>query len=408
MSASIIVHRGTKQISGSCIEIRSQSGERLILDAGRPLDADREAVDLLPDSLDRTGSATVLICHPHQDHWGLIHELPPAWPVLTGEGSAKLIEITSRFARQPINRILETWPSRGSFKKGAFRITPYLTDHSGFDAYMLLIEVDGHRVLYSGDFRIHGRKSGLVERMMQSPPPAIDALILEGTNLGTDKPTITEADLEDQFVDLAQRTQGRMFVCWSGQNIDRTVTLYRAAKRLGRTLVVDLYTAEVMEAISDSTRLPRPGFDNLKVVITRSLRNHYAGLGRDEFVGLMAKNGMGANALEGSNLIVMLRDGLIRDYKARGVVPSASDTFSYSMWKGYLDKPNEALEWMRSGGAHIEHLHTSGHASGDHLRAFAKAMNAKAIIPVHGQSWDKEQSGFSAIRRLADGELFNL
>jgi ribonuclease J len=408
MTVQVIVHRGTNEIGGSCIEIQAASGERLILDVGKPLDAGPDDKDLLPKSLNLSGEATVLICHPHQDHWGLLHEIPASWPVFTGEGSAKLIKITSRFARKPLNRELGTWSSKGRFQKGAFLITPYLTDHSGFDAYMLLVEVDGRKILYSGDFRLHGRKAGLVEGIMQTPPKDINLLILEGTNLGTEKPTISESQLEERFVALAKKTSGRMFVNWSGQNIDRTVTLYRAAKRSGRQLVIDLYTAEVLDLISDGTRLPRAGFDNLKVVITNGLRKHYEQHGKEDFVKRMAVNGISARALEGSNHIIMARDGLLRDYISKNVSPTSDDAFSYSMWKGYLDKPNQTLEWFKAAGTHIEHLHTSGHASGADLRKFAKAISADAIIPVHGQNWDDEQVGFERVVRLTDSEVYCL
>lgn len=66
-----------------------------------------------------------------------------------------------------------------------FTVTPFLTDHSAVDAYILLIQVEGKRILYSGDFRVHGRKGALVSRFMSASPPAIDVLLLEGT---TDKP----------------------------------------------------------------------------------------------------------------------------------------------------------------------------------------------------------------------------
>jgi mRNA degradation ribonuclease J1/J2 len=81
---------------------------------------------------------------------------------------------------------------------------------------------------------------------------------MEGTNLGSDKSCVAESDLEDEFVELFQSTAGRVFVAWSAQNVDRTVTLYRACLKTGRTLAVDLYTAEVMEALADSGKLPRP------------------------------------------------------------------------------------------------------------------------------------------------------
>ncbi|MGA2609931.1 MAG: MBL fold metallo-hydrolase, partial [Terriglobia bacterium] len=76
MNLTLTVHRGTRQIGGCCIEIAHPDGERVILDAGRPLDAPDGATGLLPASLDRSRPATVLISHPHQDHWGLVEELP--------------------------------------------------------------------------------------------------------------------------------------------------------------------------------------------------------------------------------------------------------------------------------------------------------------------------------------------
>ncbi|SCY96907.1 MBL fold metallo-hydrolase [Paracoccus tibetensis] len=327
---------------------------------------------------------------------------------MTGVASAKLIAITARLARQPLNRELATWGSRDGFQVGSFRIKPFLTDHSGYDSYMLLVEVDGRRLLYSGDFRIHGRKSDLVRRMMQNPPCDLDMLILEGTNLGTEKPTITEARLEDQFVDLAKRTSGRLFVCWSGQNIDRTVTLYRAAKRSGRTLAIDLYTAEVLDTVAQGTKLSRPGFDNLKVVFTAGLRRHYIHNGHEDFIDRMVEHGIGVARLEGSNHIVMVRDGLVRDYRAKGVTPTAADAFSFSIWNGYLAKPSETLNWFQLADSHVQHLHTSGHASSADLRAFAKAMDASLILHVHGSKWDVEQDGFKRIVRLADAETYSL
>ena len=69
------IHRGTKEIGGTCIEIEAQ-GRRIALDVGLPLDVpDDGQEELLPevpgfrepdDSL-----LGVVISHPHQDHYGL-------------------------------------------------------------------------------------------------------------------------------------------------------------------------------------------------------------------------------------------------------------------------------------------------------------------------------------------------
>ena len=406
MSLLLTVHRGTHQIGGSCIEIVHPAGDRLILDAGRPLDAPEGATGLLPTSLDRTKPATVLISHPHQDHYGLIDELPTDWPIWTGASAARLIEITDEIRRRPITRGLATWTSRSEpFAIGPFTVTPILTDHSAFDAYMLLIEGAEQRILYTGDFRRHGRKSSLVDHLMAAPPRDIDVLLMEGTNLGTDKPVQTEPALEAEFVDLFRRTAGRVFVSWSGQNIDRTVTLYLAAKRTGRTLVIDLYTADVLDRISEGTRLPRAGFPNLKIVITAGLAATYRQQGREDFVARMARCGVAAKGVP-DNGVVMLRRALIRDYSRAGLVPTPDDAFNFSMWRGYLSEPYsfEPLEWCRNAGASIAYIHSSGHASPADLRAFAAAMRPRTVVPVHGVNWDTEATGFGAVRRLSDGE----
>ena len=130
----------------------------------------------------------VLISHPYQDHYGLSEETPRDWPVFCGEPTRRLIQLTSGIFGKPIDRDFRPWKSCAPCQVGPFRITPHLTDHSAFRAHMLLIEAAGARILYSGDFRTHGRKSALVDRFMASPPPDIDVLLMEGANLGGDKP----------------------------------------------------------------------------------------------------------------------------------------------------------------------------------------------------------------------------
>lgn len=404
----LTVHRSTTEIGGNCIELRV-GDDRLILDVGRPLDAPSDAVGLLPKSLDLSGPpAHVVISHPHQDHYGLIGELPASWPVYAAPATEALIRLTSRLFGTGPSRNFARLVSGASSSIGCFSVKPILIDHSAFDAHMLLIEGGGKRVLYTGDFRRHGRKAGLVDRLMQDPPSSIDILLMEGTNLGSNKPSRTEAGLEDDFVDLFQQTSGRVFVAWSAQNVDRTVTLYRAALKTGRTLVVDLYTAEVMTTLAEFGRLPQPDWAKVKVIITPSLARMYRRRGESDFVDRMAVNGVSARTLEknGGRWVVMIRPSLARDLAKSGVTITADDAWSFSQWSGYLTQPDgRALEdWFSSGGASAKHIHTSGHASPNDLRAFAAAISPGRLVPIHGVSWDGELPGFPPIRRLADGE----
>ena len=273
---------------------------------------------------------------------------------------------------------------------------------------MLVIDVAGKRIVYSGDFRRHGRKSKLVERLIASPPSGVDVLFMEGTNLGSAKPTISEADLEADFVRLFRDTPGRVFVSWSAQNIDRTVTLYRACLQAHRVLVVDLYTADVLTLLADHARLPQPGWPALKVVVTSAFGRLYRMKGRGDFVAQIAKHGIAARKLAQSpgHWVAMVRPSLIRDYQRAGVSPTADDAWSWSMWRGYLDSEGgqRVQSWFEAGGARPCHIHTSGHASVVDLRAFAAAINPTVLVPIHGVAWDEDVAGFPPIRRLADGE----
>jgi ribonuclease J len=354
----------------------------------------------------------ILISHPHQDHYGLLEEVPAAWPIYCGAATERLIKLSSAIFGKELPHAFHPWKSGASLQIGPFTLTPYLIDHSAFDAYMVLIEVHGKRVLYSGDFRTHGRKSALTQRLMAAPPKDVDVLLMEGTNLGSDKPCTTESNLEDAFVDLFRSTAGRVFVAWSAQNVDRTVTLYRACLKAGRTLVVDLYTAEVMEALAGFGRLPRPGWKNLKVVVTSAFARMYRRTGREAFVEKMVPHGISAAKLAETpeKWVVMVRPSLIRDYTPKGVTPNPDDAWCWSMWRGYLGNEDGALvsKWFKDGGSHASHIHTSGHASSAVLRSFAHAVNAKRFVPIHGTAWDGDTTGFSSITRLADGESMTL
>jgi len=405
----LIIHRSAHEIGGNCIELIDVSGSRLILDVGRPLDAPRGLTGLMPATIDLAKSVEgILISHPHQDHYGLLDEAPAHWPVYCGSAAGKLIGLTASIYGNGFVRPINHWKSSEPFKLGPFRVTPLLTDHSAFDAYMLLIEVSGKKVLYSGDFRIHGRKASLVRRLMETPPE-VDVLLMEGTNLGSDKPTKSETDLEDEFVALFRETPGRVFVCWSAQNIDRTVSIYRACIKTNRTLVVDLYTAEVLELISEYGRLPRAGLKNLKVVVTRRFANLYRQKGRENFVDRMAAHGVSAAAIAENprRWVTMIRPSLIDDFSAKGVQPTPDDAWSYSQWKGYLAQPDGMMlqRWFDQGGAKARHIHTSGHASQADLQAFSSAIKPRMLVPIHGVAWDSESAGFAQVCRLRDGEM---
>nr|MBC8190749.1 MBL fold metallo-hydrolase [FCB group bacterium] len=242
----VCIHRGAKEIGGSCVELESQ-GQRLLLDLGLPLDAEKNDIKYLPEisGLGRKDPSLlgILISHPHVDHFGLLSHISEDIPVGMGAAARHILKAAKPFmpGKWPAPEHGWDYESEVPFEVGPFTITPYLVDHSAYDAYALLIEADGKRLFYSGDFRAHGRKGKLFDRMIANPPQNIDVMLLEGSSLGRigdDQTFKTEQELEHELQHVFAATAGLAMVHTSAQNIDRVVSIMRASKRTGRKLVI--------------------------------------------------------------------------------------------------------------------------------------------------------------------------
>lgn len=181
------IHRGAHEIGGSCIELEAD-GARLVLDLGRPLAAGADAVVARPavPGLERPDPSLVglVITHPHLDHYGLAPGVASSVPVFMGEAAYRLLVAASFYTNAPVPPApAGHLRHRVPFAVGPFTVTPFLADHSAFDAYSLLVEAGGRRLFYTGDFRGHGRKRALFEELLRMPPAGVDVLLMEGTNV---------------------------------------------------------------------------------------------------------------------------------------------------------------------------------------------------------------------------------
>lgn len=118
------IHRGTKEIGGSCVEVWT-ANTRILLDFGMPLvNKDKSEFDfrkfknltthelivhgVLPyikglyDETDKLIDG-VIISHPHQDHFGLINFIHKNIQFHLGEACHKIIKISNIFTPQEIN-----------------------------------------------------------------------------------------------------------------------------------------------------------------------------------------------------------------------------------------------------------------------------------------------------------------
>ncbi|WP_461333181.1 MBL fold metallo-hydrolase [Bradyrhizobium embrapense] len=354
----------------------------------------------------------IVLSHGHRDHWGLVPKVNPAIPLIMGKATESIIRAAADFVPDAVvlnaNQYLE---HRKPIQIGPFTIVPRLVDHSGFDAYAMEIVSGGKRVFYSGDLRAHGRKRKLFDALISDPPRNIDLMLMEGSSLGRlsdDETFPSEEDLETTFVSRFEQTDGIALVACSAQNIDRVVTIYRAAKRTGRTLIIDAYAAEVLKATGhDSIPQPAPGWSNLAVYIPQRQRVQLKAKGIAALVDDYRGFRIWQEQLAGSapRSVMLFRGWMMSDLDRANALVGAR--VFWSQWDGYLAEGQSGAA-LKSDcdrrGIAFETIHTSGHAGPSDLKRLAAAVAAKRLIPIHTFERLRFPTLFENVSLINDGE----
>ena len=392
----VCIHRGTHQIGGTCVEIEAQ-GKRIILDIGLPLDSELPDVPLPPVSGFTEFDPSLLgvfISHPHLDHYGLAPKLLPEIPILIGSAALRILTAAGAFVPGGVsfNNTIEI-KDRTPIILGPFTLTPYLVDHSAYDAYALLVEAEGQRLFYSGDFRGHGRKGKLLNRLVSHPPNDIDVLLMEGSTLGRsglDDKYPSESELESKFLELFCKVEGMALIWCSGQNIDRLVTVYRACRHSGRQFIADMYTACVLQAI-ENPRLPQPGWAGFRVYLPWTQKQTIIKKELFDLAKSFAPWRIYPDQIrkEANKSVMLFRPSMRKDLEKADCLKDA--TLVYSLWSGYLkrDQYRPLMDWLDKKSIPLVYCHTSGHAPVSDLKRLADALAPKMLVPIH--SFEPEQ-----------------
>ena len=433
-AVELTIHRGAHEIGGSCVELRSASGgTRVLLDIGMPLvnpdsspfnwrkHKEHSQPQLIADGVlpridglfagDSPAVAAVLLSHAHQDHYGLLRFVHPDIPLFMSRGTKSLAEVSNLFLDTAV-RIdkVKTFAMWRPFRVGEFAITPYLMDHSAPDTVAFLIEVDGQRVFYTGDFSGHGRKGVLLDRITRNPPADIDYLLMEGSMMGRDEGPYPDEDaVEEVIYKVIHDQESHTFIFCSSQNLDRLVSVYRAAKRAQKTLVIDLYTAFVLDKLRCiSSSIPQFDWSEVRVLYAYSHARKLAELDK-RLLYKYKKARIEVEELRESarEMVVLSKDNPYFRALLRKLDADSTAKCIYSMWHGYLERNNLARVLDSRGIALLE-IHTSGHAYVSQLKMLADALKPRFVIPIHTFHPESYAGLFPSVLQLHDGETISL
>lgn len=380
-----------------------------------PLDAEDEATARLPGTLDLSPQspplAGVVISHPHRDHYGLAHLFGPDTTYLIGEDAHRILRTAAAFTPGGVCfKNVVHLRHRRAVVVGPFTVTPHLVDHSAYDSYAIHVQADDKGVLYTGDLRAHGRKAQTFEWLIEHRPAPVDALLMEGTAIrrtGSDRGFPTERELEMDLTKIFRATAGLSLVWCSGQNIDRLVSVFRAARRSGRQLIVDLYTAHILAA-TNNAKIPQAEWDGVRVYLPWAQKRR---IKRDQTFDLANRYRSRRIFLEdlatvAGDSVMLFRPGMRRELEKADCLTGAC--LVYSMWDGYLRQEAALLDWLHQRGIPLHKCHTSGHASLRDLKRLRAAFPEAVVVPIHTQHPDAFHSSFGQVAEHADGEWWDV
>lgn len=365
----IIIHRGSHQIGGIATEIKTKT-TRILIDMGDELSLDPDFVSApltIPGVTDENGNCdAVLFTHYHGDHTGQMTRIRKNIPLYTGKLAKDIMLVSSdRTKNEEFHeriKTMQTFNSGEAFSIGDVSITPWSIDHSACDSYLFLIEADGKRVLYTGDFRMHGFRGKALPKILYKIGK-VDTLVTEGTTLSRQNiQPMKEYELQQKVKEYIDQYK-YVFVLCASTNLDRICALSKAVPR-GKYFICDEYQKELLKLVE----------------------KHWG-----EFSSLYRDIKM---TTYGNNLLQKLKDlgflMVVRDNRNfRNIIskfPTDQSIILYSMWDGYLTKPDSTIPAFLNLAGKWEKLHTGGHASIQDIHTVIKISKPDKIIPIHTDS----------------------
>lgn len=324
----------------------------------------------------------IVLTHGHEDHIGALPyvlekiEAPVYATSLTmGLVENKLAEFdllgsTERHVISPRNPI----------ELGPFRVDFFSMCHSVPDGVGLAVTTPAGVVIHSGDFKfdpepIDGRYCD-VETISAYARQGVLALLSDSTNVEREGTTGSERSIRPELEKIFRRAKGRILVATFASNIHRMQQIFDLSEELGRQVVLVGRSMEANAAIASERgylRIPRGILVDMKELDALP----------DDRVTILSTGSQGEPL---STLSLMAFDR----HKYLKAKPGDLLVLSSRFIPGNEKAINTIINEFCRRGADVEyegisHVHVSGHAQRDELRALIRLVQPRYFIPAHGE-----------------------
>jgi ribonuclease J len=343
-----------------------------------------------------------VISHGHLDHIGGLPHILPKYnvPVYGSRFTVgRVEEIFQNFGLPmpegfELKTVIMNENTHERLKLGEFFIELIRVTHSIPGSTMIVVDTPVGRLLNTGDFRLdpnpldHERTD--VDRLNELAKEGILALMSESTTTERPGRTPSESTIEQSFIDIMDRSPGRIFVAIFSTNVNRIQMIVNAAVHHNKKIALDgrsMISTLEMAVRNGFMKIPKGTF-----VPIGSVPNL-----KDDQVVVVLTGGQG----EPNSALVRMSMG---DHKH--VSLKEQDTVILSSTP-IPETGNDALvgamvdDLMRKGVHVYRHetylidnagpLHVSGHSSMDEYADMVKMTKPKFFIPIWGPYRSKKR-----------------
>lgn len=285
-------------------------------------------------------------------------------------------------------------------------------DHSIPGACAWGIESQSGWIIYSGDLRLHGKRSHLTEKFIEEAAKLKPrALILEGTNLRDEssfsRGNISEHEVYDNGLKAIAGCNGLVIADFSPRDIDRLLSFLQIARDTNRKLAILPKDAYLLKAVGLlDVQVPDIAQEDSIVIYQKTTAGKYPDTWQrnicEEYQDKIVLAGDVASAPDKFILCFSFFD--LNELPS--INPQPGSLYVYSSSEPHDEEQEidfrRLRQWLEhfgfsSFGLHVEKdgewqipdaekgLHASGHACAGDLIRIAKEIKPEILIPVHSE-----------------------
>ncbi|MGB0651601.1 MAG: MBL fold metallo-hydrolase [Thermoplasmatota archaeon] len=444
---------------------------------GTTLAPDLMRLGIIPDlptlwRQDRGGQAGaspvdgVLVSHAHMDHCGLLGLLRPDVPIWLSPGSRATLASLQETGGGVMAEYLEARPKGilpkkdgspgkgtawkdpetgdpvaatrptdgGAVQVGDWDLKHFDVDHSIHGARATLLE-GPLSVVYTGDFRMHGRDPDATKRFVERAG-GVDVILAEGTRVRPPGDDHGHNNTDDESMVAAEmgamlRAAGDRFVgvSFPPRDLDRFLSIWDVAREHGRRLVIPTKLAHLLDSVRGSGEpgLPDPRRDphiaihapvrkkgvramppGTLLMPDRDLAMHPVQVGDEEWSDFWLSDHetwerpylTGDNTVTSADVAAAPHAYLFSisywtiselfDLFPQTPGPRAGGLYIHSMTQPFNDEmeigDRKLDRWLSAFNLERHDTHVSGHLSTEDLDWVLDEIGARTLVPIHSEA----------------------